>query len=234
MSPRAFGLSAILSARSPEFLMSNDYLASVGAVARAVYDADGSSAMPLAPWPSRGWRKTRSAALCSLFAVNAANDQHSTYSLRSATIAYPWHPLAGRTLKVSLFRRARNLTCIYTDERPDLSRELPSWMFDASYCSGMTLGSPEISVDGLNKLAAFLVTLRKTRSKDASSRSSKKAEESDAKGKKPNRKPALSGGTSSKSKNSGRNMPGGAGRSSGRSAAGGDERGEIGEEGRRG
>ena len=52
--------------------------------------------------------------------------------------------------------------CIYTDERPDLSRELPSWMFDASYCSHMKLGSPEISVDGLNKLAAFLVTLRKT------------------------------------------------------------------------
>jgi hypothetical protein len=168
------------------------------------------------------------------FADAAANDQHSTYSLRSATIAYPWHPLAGRTLKVSPFRRGKNLMCIYTDERPDLSRELPSWMFDASYCSHMKLGSPEISVDGLNKLAAFLVTLRKTRSKDASSRSSKKAEESDAKGKKPNRKPALSGGTSSKSKNSGRNMPGGAGRSSGRSAAGGDEHGEIGEEGRRG
>ena len=51
--------------------------------------------------------------------------------------------------------------CIYTDERPDLSRELPSWMFDASYCSHMKLGSPEISVDGLNKLAAFLVTLRR-------------------------------------------------------------------------
>jgi dihydroorotate dehydrogenase electron transfer subunit len=39
-------VTAILSARSPEFLMSNDYLKSVGAVTRAVYDADGSSDMP--------------------------------------------------------------------------------------------------------------------------------------------------------------------------------------------
>ena len=64
----------------------------------------------------------------------------------------------------------------------------------------MKLGPPEISIDGLNELAAFLVTLRKTRRNDASSRSSKKAEESDAKRKKPNTKPAFSGDTDSKSK----------------------------------
>jgi len=47
-SARAAGarVTAILSARSPEFLMSNDYLKSVGAVTRAVYDADASSDMP--------------------------------------------------------------------------------------------------------------------------------------------------------------------------------------------
>jgi hypothetical protein len=43
--------------------------------------------------------------------------------------------------------------CIYSDERPGLTRELPNWMFDESYCSGMTLGQPEISITGLNKLA---------------------------------------------------------------------------------
>jgi hypothetical protein len=61
-------------------------------------------------------------------------------------------------------------------------------MFDASYCSGMELGPPEIGIHGLNELAAFLVTLRKTRRKDASSRSSKKAEKGDAK-RKPNTEP---------------------------------------------
>jgi hypothetical protein len=38
-------------------------------------------------------------------------------------------------------------------------------MFDTSYCSVMKLGPPEISIDGLNELVAFLATLRKTRRK---------------------------------------------------------------------
>jgi hypothetical protein len=79
----------------------------------------------------------------------AHNKRHSTYSFRFAAIAYRWHPLFGRTLQVSPFRRGKDLTCIYTDERPDLSRELPNWMFDESYCAGMTLGSPEISIEAL-------------------------------------------------------------------------------------
>jgi dihydroorotate dehydrogenase electron transfer subunit len=47
-SAQAMGarVTAILSARSPEFLMSNDYLKSVGAVTWAVYDSHGSSDMP--------------------------------------------------------------------------------------------------------------------------------------------------------------------------------------------
>jgi hypothetical protein len=73
--------------------------------------------------------RTRSAASSSPSADAGANNRHSAYSLRSATIAYRWHPLAGRTLQVAPFRRGKNLTCIYTDERPDLSRELPNWMF---------------------------------------------------------------------------------------------------------
>src|SRR5271170_2427210 len=72
-----------------------------------------------------------------------ANKRHSAYSLRYATIAYRWHPLFGRTLQVSPFRRGKDLKCIYTDERPDLCRELPNWMFDEGYCAGMALGAPE-------------------------------------------------------------------------------------------
>jgi hypothetical protein len=61
------------------------------------------------------------------------NHRHSAYPFRFATIAYRWHPLFGRTLQASPFRRGKELTCIYTDERPDLCRELPNWMFDESY-----------------------------------------------------------------------------------------------------
>jgi hypothetical protein len=32
------------------------------------------------------------------------------------------------------------LKCIYTEERRGFSREVPNWMFDESYCTGMALG----------------------------------------------------------------------------------------------
>jgi len=109
-----------------------------------------------------------------------ANDRHSAYSLRFATIAYPWHPLMGRTFQVSPHRRGKDRKCIYTDERPDLCRELPNWMFDASYCVGMRLGPPEVSIEGLNQLAAVLAELGKTRDQDPRSRFSKKKEKGHA------------------------------------------------------
>ena len=92
------------------------------------------------------------------------NTRHSTYSLRYATIAYRWHPLSGRTLQVSPHRRGKELTCIYTTERPDFSRELPNWMFDQAYCAGMTLGVPQISLKGLTELAAVLASLGENQS----------------------------------------------------------------------
>ncbi|WP_247452961.1 recombinase family protein [Bradyrhizobium sp. CW11] len=48
-------------------------------------------------------------------------------------------PLFRRTLQVSPVRRGMDLICIYTDERPDLCRELPNRMFDEGYGAGMTL-----------------------------------------------------------------------------------------------
>src|SRR5882757_7639531 len=90
--------------------------------------------------------------------VRATNYRHSAYRFRFATIAYRWHPLFGRKLQVSPFRRGKEPTCIYTNELPDLCRELPNWMFDESYCACMTLGPPEISIEGLNELASVLAS----------------------------------------------------------------------------
>ena len=90
----------------------------------------------------------RSRAIFFYFVASGPNKRHSAYSFRTARIAYPWHPLFGQTLQVSPHRRGKDLQCIYTDERPDLSRELPTWMFDASYCAGMALGEPQISIEG--------------------------------------------------------------------------------------
>jgi hypothetical protein len=84
--------------------------------------------------------------------------------------------LFGRTLQVSPFRRGKELTCIYTNERPDLCRELPNWMFDESYCAGMTLGQPEISIEGLNELASVLALFGANRKRGAQSCPSGKKE----------------------------------------------------------
>ena len=64
--------------------------------------------------------------------VSATNDRRSAYRRRRATVAYRWRPLFGRTLQVSHNRRGRDLTCVYTDERPNLARELRNWMSTAA------------------------------------------------------------------------------------------------------
>ena len=115
-------------------------------------------------WFRRRWRWTRLLLWFLPSAIAVANERHSTYGFRYATISYPWHPLFGCKVQVSRYRRGKTLMCIYTDERPDhLSRELPNWMFDESYCSGMRLGSPEISIDGLNELGAALASFGEAR-----------------------------------------------------------------------
>jgi hypothetical protein len=117
---------------------------------------------------------TRTAAIFTSSGAGAASIRHSTYSLRHSTIAYRWHPLSGQTLQVSPHRRGKDLTCIYTTERPGLSRELPNWMFDRVYCDGMTLGAPEISLEGLTELAVVLALLGETQGPGTRSQLSRK------------------------------------------------------------
>jgi hypothetical protein len=80
--------------------------------------------------------------------------------------------LFGRVVQVSPHRRGKDLVGIYTGERPDLSREAPSWMLDERYCAGMALGPPTISIEGLNELVEVLASLRETQGPAAQSRSS--------------------------------------------------------------
>ena len=68
----------------------------------------------------QGSAAIRMPVICSSSAGAGANDRHSAYRFRRARVAYRWHPLFGRTLQVSHNRRGKDLTCIYTDERPDL------------------------------------------------------------------------------------------------------------------
>ena len=123
-------------------------------------------------WWRRDWAARPTAATFSCSAPSDPNKRHSAYSFRRATIAYRWHPLFGRTLQVSRNRRGKDLTCIYTDERPDLARELPNWMFEERYCAGMSLGPPQVSIEALNALAAVLAAGGKSAKRGSRSRPS--------------------------------------------------------------
>jgi len=87
-------------------------------------------------------------------------------------IVYPWHPFFGMTVQVSHYRRGKHLKTIHIDLKPGYSREAPNWMFDASFCAGMTQGSPEVCIESLNELAELLTSLGKTRKRRAASSSS--------------------------------------------------------------
>jgi hypothetical protein len=160
-------------------------------------------------------------AIFTFFAGNAASKRHSAYGFRFATIAYRWHPLFGRTFRVSPYRRGKEMTCIYTDERPDLCRELPNWMFDQGYCAGMTLGLPEISIEGLNELAVVLALFDRDRNRGAQSRPSKPREKGGAEQTVSGSRAARSRASASRSASAGNGEHDGAGRGFGRPPVGG-------------
>jgi hypothetical protein len=167
--------------------------------------------------------------------AGAASHRHSAYGFRFATVAYRWHPLFGRTVQVSPFRRGKALTCIYTQERPDLCRELPNWMFDEGYCVGMTLGPPQISIDGLGELAAVLALLGTRRSGNADFRPSTWKEKGGAEKSGPKSRAARPRAGTPGSSGAGRAKHAGAGGGAGRPAAGspGEGRDDVDEQGRR-
>jgi hypothetical protein len=129
---------------------------------------------------------------------------------------------------------AKILTCIYTHERPDLSRELPNWMFDEGYCAGMTLGSPEISIEGLNEFAAVLASHGTNRKRGAQSSPSKQKEKGCAEETSSQSSSARSRAAKPQSSSAGGTKRRRADRGLGGSSAGSTEGGGIDDEGRRG
>ena len=108
-------------------------------------------------------------------------NQHSAYDRRFARVAYPYHPFFGQVLRASPNRRGLDLRCVYTEDKPGQSRELPSWMFDESYCASIDQGAPRVSIAALYAFAALLESLNKNRQRRARSPSSKTKEKGHAK-----------------------------------------------------
>ena len=67
-------------------------------------------------------QRDRHAGDLYVFRGRRGKHANSAYSLRRSTIAYRWDPLSGQTLQVSPHRHGKDLTCIYTAERPELCR----------------------------------------------------------------------------------------------------------------
>src|SRR4051812_40308103 len=84
---------------------------------------------------------------------------HSAYRLGFARIAYPWHPLYGRRLRVGQRTTRRAADLLLVEERIGVLRELPAWMCDEAACAAMTPGPPAVSIAALNDLTLVLAGL---------------------------------------------------------------------------
>src|SRR4051812_49907727 len=90
---------------------------------------------------------------------NEHTAHHSAYRLGFVRIAYPWHPLYGRRLRVGQRTTRRAADLLLVEERIGVLRELPAWMCDEAACAAMTPGPPAVSIAALNDLTLVLAGL---------------------------------------------------------------------------
>src|SRR5215212_7569152 len=76
-----------------------------------------------------------------------------------ARIAYPWHPLYGRCLRVGQRTTRGAADLLLVEERIGVLRELPAWMCDEAACAAMTPGPPAVAIAALNDLTLVLAGL---------------------------------------------------------------------------
>ena len=129
--------------------------------------ARASTALP--PWCSRFCTTIRSADTCSCSGASANTAHHSTYRLGFARVAYPWHPLHGRRLRIGQRTTRDGADLLLVAERDGTLRELPAWMCDEAACAEMTPGPPMVAVTALSELALVLGGLAAMEDSPASS-----------------------------------------------------------------
>ena len=83
-------------------------------------------------------------------------ERHSAYKSRLFMVEYAWHPLHGK--QVRWVRSIKRGGCKIVDVEigKNQSRQLPAWMLDASICSEMSLGAPQVSLGALSELRSIL------------------------------------------------------------------------------
>src|SRR4051794_12535075 len=96
---------------------------------------------------------------------------HSASRLGFARIAYPWHPLYGRRLRVGHRTTRGAADLLLVEERIGVLRELPAWMCDEAACAAMTPGPPAVAIAALIDLTLVLAGLTAKHPSPSSSRS---------------------------------------------------------------
>src|SRR3954453_7160750 len=107
----------------------------------------------------RRWAPIHSRARFTCSGPNAHTAHHSAYRLGFARIAYPWHPLYGRRLRVGQRTTRGAADLLLVEERIGVLRELPAWMCDEAACAAMTPGPPAVAIAALNDLTLVLAGL---------------------------------------------------------------------------
>lgn len=105
---------------------------------------DASTRPQIRPGPSRGSSGGRGIK------------RDSAYRLGSVVVEYRWHPLYGKRLPLYRQTVHGGREVVHIETNRTVSRELPSWMVDASVCRGMELGSPQVSIASLVELRVVL------------------------------------------------------------------------------
>src|SRR3954465_13503503 len=95
----------------------------------------------------------------------------AAFPLGFVRIAFPWHPLYGRLLRVGQRTTRRAADLLLVEERIGILRELPPAIGAEAVRAAMTPGPPAVSIAGLNDLTLVLADLTATHRSPSSSSS---------------------------------------------------------------
>jgi hypothetical protein len=106
--------------------------------------------------PQASYSRIRRAAIYFCSPTSEGTERHSAYKSRLVIVEYAWHPLHGK--QVRWVRSIKRGGCKIVDVEigKNQGRQLPAWMLDASVCSHMSLGAPEVSLGALAELRSIL------------------------------------------------------------------------------
>src|SRR6185436_17120827 len=82
---------------------------------------------------------------------------HSAHIGQDVVIHYRWHPLYGRKARRIQVERRASGEFVHVELTPASITILPAWKVDPVYCSGLKVGTPQVSLSELCELHELLI-----------------------------------------------------------------------------